>query len=648
VSHEPNRDTVTATQEFAPTSDTSIRSTVAVFSVVASATVLMLQCLRVLFPLAYSYRERTGITATLLVLVVVFVAPVVGPSMARTLGARRALVVCAVALACLRLWIQAMDTVPLVLSALASAAALVTFGVTLSVFSAHVTGRLLVSSVVTGLAVDTSVRGAWSTWDVAWQRGVLPVLVAVALSAVLVISAVLAGPHASHPSGRMTRAGSALGPFLFLQVLLFQSVAFVASSGHVALASAVGVVLMGDCLALLVVAVLPSKSRVVGSLVALAVGLVLSAWWLSTAEGFLAIVLVLGGQVLATTLLLDVFITSAPHRRGVTADAFGLGVGSMIFGLLLVLFQIHYDVPLPVSNRWLPALAGALLAGFALTREAATHRDMRLVAGGALGPTIAVGVLAAVMFGGLASTEPGLSTTQSAVRSLRVVTYNVQEAVTRKGQLDPGAMARGLQRLKPDVVVLEEVGRGWTLSSTTDLGEWTKRRLRLHYLWAPGADNQFGNMILSRVPVRSAKVVALPQGSGTMSRSAVIAHVGPVAGKTVTVIGTHLQNGSSPSRRRTRIQELRVLLKNWNHARRTVLAGDLNSDPASAELRTLLEAGFTTTQPERTCTLKTSNEHCVDWILSTPDLVQSHVRTLAFDVSDHRPVVATIAPRTTR
>ena len=82
----------------------------------------------------------------------------------------------------------------------------------------------------------------------------------------------------------------------------------------------------------------------------------------------------------------------------------------------------------------------------------------------------------------------------------------------------------------------------------------------------------------------------------------------------------------------------------WHGQPHTVIAGDLNSDPGSPELHTLLDAGFTTTQPAEQCTLKTSNNNSVDWILVTPDLEQSATRTQPVDVFDHRPVLATVRP----
>ena len=498
-------------------------------------------------------------------------------------------------------------------------------------------------AVVAGLAVDTVVRGTWSTWDVAWQSGVGPWLVTGVLVALLVLGALATQAPGKRASGASALTLLVFGPYLALQMLFLQSPAFVASSGHAALATATAVVLVGDVVAIAAVAVTVVRPPSRLGVAVTGCGLAVAGWLLPSVTGTTAGALLLLGQFLATALLAVVVGTPAVARsRGTLLDGLGIVGGSLGFALTIFLYQLHYDNPLPMSNRWLPAVAGSVVAVGALVavprravRAERSPRATLILAGG-------VAVAAVVIAGLLAIGEPDLELVDARPVALRVVTYNPHEAVARDGRLDPSAVASVARRLHPDVFVLEEAGRGWPLSSATDLGEWLKRHLGMPYVWAPAADHQFGNLLFSRVPILSARVVALPRGSGAMRRSAVVARVGPVRGTIVTVVGTHLQNGSSAAAKATRVEELRVLFRDLGPLRHMILAGDLNSDPGSAELHTLLAAGFTTTQPTERCTLKTSNANCVDWILVTPDLVQSPVRTLPVDTFDHRPLVATV------
>jgi endonuclease/exonuclease/phosphatase family metal-dependent hydrolase len=314
-----------------------------------------------------------------------------------------------------------------------------------------------------------------------------------------------------------------------------------------------------------------------------------------------------------------------------------------VLGLTLFAYQVHYDTPLPVDNRWLLVAAVVVLglAGLATEPVAATrrasHRTLAVVTGACI-------VAGAVFVAGIALGEPDL-TSDRAGTSIRVATFKVHNGVTRDGQVDLEAIARHVEAIDPDVLVIEEADRGWLLAGTTDVAEWLKRRLGMAYAWAPAADEQMGNLVFHRIPLRDAEVVSLPMGAGTMDRSALVARVGPVAGRDMTVIGVHFQNGSSPADKDTRIREADVLLDAWGGAPRTVLLGDFNMDPGERDLRHVLAAGFSSTQPTDRCTLTTSNENCVDWILVTDDLVQGPPRVLRVSDFDHNPVATTVRPR---
>jgi endonuclease/exonuclease/phosphatase family metal-dependent hydrolase len=435
-------------------------------------------------------------------------------------------------------------------------------------------------------------------------------------------------------------------------VLLLQNLAAVAAAATVALATATAIVFVADGLAALAVVTL-GRRRAPRAVVAVAtVALATIAWGLTGATGVAFVALVVVGQVAATLLLGRAFAASS-SEASLGAHVAGVAAGMVVLGLTLFLYQLHYDRPLPVSNRWLPVLAAIVLGIASLaaptTEDAAVaSQPSRATRRGAFALAGAIVALATVVVIGVAAGEPDVTSTTAtrAPRRATVMTFNVHNAVTRDGQLDPDRIADVAQRVDPDVLVLEEAGRGWPLSSTIDLAEWMKRRLDLPYRWAPAADHTMGNLIFSKIPIRDARVVQLPQGTGTMRRSAIVARVGPVGGRDMTIAGVHLQNGSSPDRLDTRIRELDVLLRALGSDRAgVVIAGDLNADPGERDLRHVLDAGFTTTQPTKRCTLKTSNDNCVDWILVTEDLLQGPPRVVRVPQFDHNAVVTEIGTR---
>jgi endonuclease/exonuclease/phosphatase family metal-dependent hydrolase len=615
----------------------------AAFVYLTIAVSLMMECLRVLFPIVYAYERSAGIQRTGLVLLVTMLVPGITPSVMRRFGITTTVLAAAVLVAGLRVVLQAVDEIPLLLAAAIVAATL--FAVVAGMLRLGAEPFTLALAFVAGLALDTTIRAIWLTWDDAWRPGLGPLLVALVLVALLVGAAALSARDSPDGPNRMPARGAlTLGLYLFFQVLFVQSPAYVASSARVALAAAIAVVLVGDLVALLAVGMLTRVPWRTGVGLLAIVALAGLAWTLTSATGVTVIPIVLAVQFLVTAVFVNALQAPPPpaQRHDQITTASTIAGGFVLFAVLLVLYQLHYDTPLPFTNRWIPVFAAALMS-FGAVQRAPTQALARSHDGWMLRLTGVIVVAGAAVVGGLAASEP--SPSPVATRDLRVMTYNIDETVTRHGQLNPNVFVATVRKLHPDVLVVEEGGRGWLLSGTMDLGEWAKRHLDMPYVWAPAADHQFGNLLFSRVPITSVHWFSLPQGTGTMKRSAIIAEVGSVGGKTVTVIGTHLQNGHTAAAKQTRVEEIGVLLGEWRNAPRTVIAGDLNSDPGSRELRTIMAAGFSTTQPAYECTLKTSNKNCVDWILVTSDVHQSPPTVLPIETYDHRPLISTVTPR---
>jgi endonuclease/exonuclease/phosphatase family metal-dependent hydrolase len=71
--------------------------------------------------------------------------------------------------------------------------------------------------------------------------------------------------------------------------------------------------------------------------------------------------------------------------------------------------------------------------------------------------------------------------------TVRIVTFNVRGAVGPDGNVDPDAIADSIIALEPDVVLLQEVTRGWVIHGTMDLLEYLQARLHMTYASArPG------------------------------------------------------------------------------------------------------------------------------------------------------------------
>lgn len=116
----------------------------------------------------------------------------------------------------------------------------------------------------------------------------------------------------------------------------------------------------------------------------------------------------------------------------------------------------------------------------------------------------------------------------------------------------------------------------------------------------------------------------------------------------------HLQARNTPDAEQTRLDQMHLVLEDWDGRAHTVIAGDLNprneyvdgtEQPPKviSNLEVFLNAGLQPTQPTQVCTMPTSGENCSDYVFTTANLEQSRPNEVVeADVSDHRPVLADV------
>ena len=189
---------------------------------------------------------------------------------------------------------------------------------------------------------------------------------------------------------------------------------------------------------------------------------------------------------------------------------------------------------------------------------------------------------------------------RSNAKRLRVVTYNVHSCVGLDGRLSPARIARVLARLDADVVALQELDvmrrRTGGLDQTSEIARHLETEYRLFHPAMTVADEQYGDAILSRLPLRLIRAAALPgpqacaKGSGwgyCEPRGALWAAV-EWEGSEVQIVNTHLGLG-----RDERSRQVESLLgPEWlGHPEcrdPVIFCGDLNLRPSSPTFRKIL------------------------------------------------------------
>jgi endonuclease/exonuclease/phosphatase family metal-dependent hydrolase len=173
--------------------------------------------------------------------------------------------------------------------------------------------------------------------------------------------------------------------------------------------------------------------------------------------------------------------------------------------------------------------------------------------------------------------------------TVRLVTFNLHHGVGDDGRHDLVRVARLLDDADPDLICLQEVDRHFgERSEFVDQALVLAEALDRELIWSPSITKparggraeprEYGNALLSRLPVRATEVHRLPGGGEP--RSALRALV-DADGAPLWVTATHLSSSSAADRA---AQVAAVTALQGAAEEPGILVGDLNADAGAPEL----------------------------------------------------------------
>ncbi|HOB73930.1 MAG TPA: endonuclease/exonuclease/phosphatase family protein [Phycisphaerae bacterium] len=231
---------------------------------------------------------------------------------------------------------------------------------------------------------------------------------------------------------------------------------------------------------------------------------------------------------------------------------------------------------------------------------------------------------------------------------LRVLSYNIHHAEGLDKQLDLERIARIINESGADLVALQEVDRNVKRSGNVDQPARLAELTGMTSIFEKNIDLQggeYGNAILSRLPVESYRHHFLPRRGNNEQRGLLQARVRTAAGPLI-FMATHLDHQADDAERMDSVAMIRVLA--GEHAGQPlILAGDLNTAPDTRVLGELRSFLFDTCPPDLQNAFTFSADRPrerIDYILYNrdPRLRVTDYRILDEPVaSDHRPVLAT-------
>jgi endonuclease/exonuclease/phosphatase family metal-dependent hydrolase len=630
------------------------------------------------------YRDRLGAPLASLALFagcVVALGFLAAPA-ARLLGRGRALVVSAAGVALVRLALQLVPDA--IVRWLLAPVGVVLFLWFVPLWLARGSGGLKPSppgtgdgrgfglALLAGLAADTALAGLFGSWDYAWSiTGWTVALAAVLAGAALWALARLPGPdRAGSPDRRLAAVLplAGIGPALFLHALVWQNLgwqavlggrsplpafALVMAAGLAALAVGTAVALAGEARSLVVVAALAG----LGASVLLAEEAAVAAGLLGQAAAAVLVVVI----VRRATEPVPGGAPDPARRDGLGRVAAAWTSGMGLFILLVFGYYAAYDMVLPVGNRVLLFLAAGLLGLAAAIarwvggeRTLSAKREPHQAAGAAGRVGIGVALLVAPVLAWVTAPDPvpAPPVPAGAAGPVRVLSYNLHFGFDVRGWSDLEGVARAIEATGAEVVGLQEVSRGWYVNGSTDMLGWLQRRLRMpHARFAGASDAIWGNAVLSRYPIVGGEVVRLPREGVPLARSALRVAVDLGAERRLDVVVTHLHHVEGPDGARVRLAQLPRLLELAAGRPGTVLLGDFNAEPASAEIALVRAAGLTDAfvagggGPADELTWPSGRpERRIDYLWLSPDLAASGFAATDGTASDHRGVAVTVRP----
>jgi endonuclease/exonuclease/phosphatase family metal-dependent hydrolase len=383
-----------------------------------------------------------------------------------------------------------------------------------------------------------------------------------------------------------------------------------------------GMVLLGFGLAAGSLALSRRYPRGVAAAIACAAGAAL-LWYVHA-----PVVSLVGGLILAAGLFIAAAtIPGAPLK--VTGSpavvTLTLALGWLVFvGTAFGFYAFWAYLPAVYAATALVAIAALLVPGGALP----AWRALPI----ALVP-IVVGVpLVALLL------TPAPQTKDELPATFKLMTYNIHQGFSAGQVPSLDLLVDVISRESPDVLVLQEVVRGWMIDEQHDALGVLAERLAMPYVFSPNIGDLYGNAILSRFPMTEVKRVhfAVQPSAKHQPRGAVGVRIGGVL-----IVTTHLDEVEDSSA--IRQEQVRTILREWDGEKVAIVAGDMNAEPGDLEMGLFSEAGYgDLAEPAGPTTTMDDPPKRIDYIWGIGVTSSSPHTVMALGASDHRAVVVLV------
>jgi len=178
----------------------------------------------------------------------------------------------------------------------------------------------------------------------------------------------------------------------------------------------------------------------------------------------------------------------------------------------------------------------------------------------------------------------------SAGRTLRVLTYNIHHGEGLDGKVDIERIAKVIRDARADIVALQEVDRGVERTRRIDIMTMLADMTGLTYAFGKNIEYQggdYGNGVLTRFPIleeRNHHYTMIRDGE----QRGLLQLVLDVRGQEIVIMNTHIDYRPDDAERVSNVGELRNIARRYL-PRPVIVCGDFNDLPASRTVNLMKE-----------------------------------------------------------
>ena len=236
------------------------------------------------------------------------------------------------------------------------------------------------------------------------------------------------------------------------------------------------------------------------------------------------------------------------------------------------------------------------------------------------------------------TTTPVPAATEEPRNTFRVMTYNIHQGFNAGQVPSLDSLVEVISRESPDVLLLQEVVRGWMIDEQHDALSVLSERLSLPYVFGPNIGDLYGNAILSRFPMNDVKRIhfAIEPSLKHQPRGAIGIRIADVL-----IVTTHLDD--IPDSSSIRQEQVRAILSAWSDQRTAIIAGDMNAEPGELEMGLFGEAGYGDLgEPAGPTTTGDGPPKRIDYVWGIGVIGSNPHTVMSLSASDHRALIVNI------